>query len=202
MRSYEAARSLFSMLSTLAWGLIVIGGILAFFGGASAAEMVRWNGGSALLAFFMGMVPGLGLATAGFWSLVFAQIGRAGVDTAEYSQQMLQISRDQLEVSRQTLLQGEDVKNSFAALKAAPQGTPTSASYADLKAESKDEVPGSDQALPASSVPETVEYKGREIQTLEKGYQFSGLEFASLEAAKSYVDELGLNPKAVLSSPS
>ena len=78
MRSYEAARSLFSVLSVLSWCVIITGGIAAFVGGAAAAEMVRYS--QQFVAFLAGAIPGLILAIMGFFGLVFAQMGRAGVD--------------------------------------------------------------------------------------------------------------------------
>ena len=101
MRSYEAARSMFAFLSFLSWVVIILGGFAALFGGAAASEMMR--SGDQFIGFMVGAIPGLILALLGFFGLVFAQIGRAGVDTAEYGQQSLQISREQLEVSRQAL---------------------------------------------------------------------------------------------------
>ena len=199
MRSYEAARSLFALLSFLSWAVIVMGGIAAVFGGGAAADMMRY--GEQFIGFLVGAIPGVILALMGFFGLVFAQIGRAGVDTAEYSQQSLQISRDHLEVSRQALRHGEDVKNGFAALKAQVP-VPATASYASPNGLSRVDNPRSDQAMPATTYAKALEYKGHEIQTLADGYRFAGMEFKSLDAARTYIDGISQTPKTMLSSSS
>jgi hypothetical protein len=97
MRSYEVARTLFSFLAFCAWSIVVVGGLVALIGAGGGS---RYGGaGAGLLA----MVPGLSIGIAGLLLVAFVQIGRATVDTAEYTQQMLKISRDQLEISKQGL---------------------------------------------------------------------------------------------------
>jgi hypothetical protein len=113
MRSYEAARSLFSFLSFIAWCLIIAGIGAAILGGMIGAELAQWNRVPTFVGRLIGALPGFGLSIFGFLSLAMAQTGRAGVDSAEYGQQMLQISRDQLEVSRQSMRQGEAVKTAL-----------------------------------------------------------------------------------------
>jgi hypothetical protein len=110
MRSYEAARSLFSFLAFVAWMVIIAGVLIALIGAKGAS--IYGGAGAGLLA----AMPGIGIAMMGFLQLAFVQIGRAGVDTAEYTQQMLKISRDQLEVSQQSLKQGKRFEAGFAAL--------------------------------------------------------------------------------------
>ena len=110
MRSYEAARTLFSFLGFCAWSVVVIGVLVALIGAGGGS---RYGGaGAGLLA----MVPGIGLSIAGLLLLAFVQMGRAGVDTAEYTQQMLKISRNQLEVSQQALKQSNQANKSFASV--------------------------------------------------------------------------------------
>jgi hypothetical protein len=199
MRSYEAARSLFGFLSFLSWVVIVLGCIAAVLGGAAAADMMR-NGGE-FIAFIAGAIPGVILALTGFFGLVFAQIGRAGVDTAEYSQQSLQISRDQLEVSRNALRQGEEVKSGFVSL-ATQLSVPASASYADQSTQSRDVAREVGRPVSGATYAKIIDYKGRDIHQLAQGFGFAGTEFRSLEAAKSYIDGLDSTPKTLLSSSS
>lgn len=201
MRSYEAARSVFTLLELLAWGLMIFGAIVGLLGGFGATAMSRWGGLPPGLAFLMGVIPGVALALGGFLSLALAQIGRAGVDTAEYSQQMLQLSRDQLEVSRQSLRQGEEVKNSFAALRTPSEAPVRSASFASLGAEPTEKIPSSDQAAAVSSEPKALDYKDIEIQSLERGYRFKGIHFDSLESARAYVDQYLKSANANLKLP-
>lgn len=133
MRSYEAARRLFSFMAVLAW-LVMIGGVIAAIAGVVIASEMGPRGygrspGPEILLFAL---PGVLIFILGILTLAWAQIGRAGVDTAEYSQQLLQLSRDSLEVSRQSLRQGEQLKSGFESLNAALPKEP-SATYADRR---------------------------------------------------------------------
>jgi uncharacterized membrane protein len=136
MRSYHAARAVFSLFSALAWIMILIG-IVAVFGGFSAGRQINpYNPdlGVALVA-----VPGALVSIFGFVMLVLAQMGRAGVDTAEYSQQMLKASRDHMEVSQQLVRQGEKLEQGYAALASKIEAA-SAASYAG-KLSATDAVP-------------------------------------------------------------
>lgn len=107
MRSYEAARGLFSFMSFLAWTIIIIGGLLAVLGAAQGHEL---NPYQPEVSTVLALIPGVLLCLLGFGLLAMSQVGRASVDTAEYSQQMLQLSRESLEVSKQSLRQGEEIR--------------------------------------------------------------------------------------------
>ena len=89
MRSYEAARNLFGFLGFIAWIAIIIGVIAALVGGSAASGARGWGAGPNGMAVIMAAMPGMGLAFVGFLGLAAVQIGRATVDTAEYTQQML-----------------------------------------------------------------------------------------------------------------
>ncbi|MFM2339731.1 MAG: hypothetical protein RLZZ360_367 [Candidatus Parcubacteria bacterium] len=125
MRSYHAARAVFSLFSGLAWTVILIGILAVFLGIARGRSINPYNPdlGAAVVA-----IPGVLAVVFGLVMLVMAQMGRAGVDTAEYSQQMLQASRDHMEVSRQLVRQGEKLEQGYAAL-AAKLSIPPSVSY-------------------------------------------------------------------------
>jgi hypothetical protein len=199
MRSYEAARSLFGFLSFLSWVVIIIGAIGAVLGGGAGAEMMRYGG--EFIGFMAGAVPGLILALMGFFGLVFAQFGRAGVDSAEYSQQSLQISREQLEVSRQSLRHGEEVKNGFASLKA-QLVVPATASYAGQSGQTRDVAEVASQPVSGASYAKTINHNGRDIQQLAQGFRFAGMEFQTLDAARTYIDGLSTSPAPLLSGVS
>jgi len=113
MRSYEAARSYFNFLGVLSRGVIAIGAIVALFSIVAAGQISQGFGGGGM-AGLAGILPAAVIMFTGFMGLVIVQIGRAGVDTAEYTQQMLKIARDQLEVSRQALRGPNAPANSFA----------------------------------------------------------------------------------------
>ncbi|GGD35189.1 hypothetical protein [Sinisalibacter lacisalsi] len=187
MRSYEAARTYFSILEILSWCVIAAGGIVAVVAMAALEEMSRGFGGSSI-AGLAGIVPGLGLMFSGFIGLVLTQIGRAGVDSAEYSQQMLKIARDQLEVSRQALRGPNAPANSFAdAVEAAPGAT---SGYEGLSA--RDGETGATKAeIPAIEKAEDTEIRsGHEIEKADDVWRVGDQEFKSLETAKLYVATL------------
>ena len=187
MRSYDAARGYFSFLEVLSWALIVLGTIVAFVAAAAAGS------NSAMLAF-VAVAPGAILAATGFFCLVFIQSSRASVDSAEYAQQSLQLSRDQFEVSKQLLrlAQGKDTPATYAAPGDATELTnisfDTDASSADLETPPTDTAPdaagiGSDTSTPApQSYPEHISFEnGR--------FLVEGKRFWSRADAETHVKE-------------
>lgn len=121
MRSYQAARGLFSFLSVLAW-LIIIGGILiAFMGLRFGSEFNPRNPDAGVI---LALVSGALVAVIGFIMLAMSQVGRSTVDTAEYGQQMLQLARESLDVSRQSLRHTEQMKTGFEALRSSAPDRP------------------------------------------------------------------------------
>ena len=209
MRSYEAARSLFSFLGFCAWVVIIIGVIAALVGASAVGQMGGYGRGPSGLASFAGLLPGLAMSFVGFIGLALVQIGRAAVDTAEYTQQMLKIARDQLDVSKQGLNQGKAVEQGFAALKQRPEEKPA-ASFADVKTEApsiKREPTVLREQIEAPPVPNLdrvalgledgeLSYGGRKIQVKGGKFLTATMAFSSLEAVQKYVDQLGVNPNA------
>lgn len=160
MRSYEAARGLFSFMSFLAWSIIIIGGFLAVLG---VAQGHRINPYQPEVSTVLALIPGVLLCLLGFGLLAMSQVGRASVDTAEYSQQMLQLSRESLEVSRQSLRQGEQIKSGFEALSQSSKSLPN-ADYAQgldkTAAASGQKRKGKESALGYGNNPASVEVSG------------------------------------------
>lgn len=199
MRSYEAARKLFSFLGFCAWCLIVVG-ILAAIGGIGAATQLAGNGFGRPdpgLAALIAAIPGAGIALAGILCLALVQMGRATVDTAELTQQMLKVARDQLEISSQGLRQGSSFANSFAAAPIAGTDTGNPGLAGTAVSPPSFTALGGDQPASAPKAGETIEYRGKNIRVVEGGYTFGGLVFATLEAAQARIDEDG----AVLPPP-
>jgi len=192
MRSYEAARSLFSFLAFVAWSVVVIGVLVALIGMGSVSQYA--GGGAGLLA----MVPGLGLALAGLIQIAFIQMGRATVDTAEYTQQMLKIARDQLDVSRQGLKRQQETPSSFAGQAAAGAAADQRSFSERIPAERpQKEVPKPDEAYvprflqkdqSAQPALENWDYRGTRINKSDHGFLVEGETFQSLELAKLHVD--------------
>jgi hypothetical protein len=183
MRSYGAARSLFSIVSFMAWAMI-IGGVIAVFAGGSAGEdWARWNRAPEFIGLVLGTIPGIFIAVIGFFGLVTAQMGRSGVDSAEYGQQMLQIARDHLDISRQSLNRGDAVRQSFAALPETSVARST-ASYADTPQ------PAAAKEAETADAPPLIAYKGKEIAAIGSTFHFAGLSFDTLAAAHAHIDRL------------
>lgn len=113
MRSYEAARGLFSFLGFCSGTVIVVGVIVAIFGGMAASTGFR-NPND--LQILLGVAPGVVISLGGFFGLAMVQMGRASVDSAEHGQQALEVSRQQLEVSRDLLVQGKTAAASYTEL--------------------------------------------------------------------------------------
>lgn len=191
MRSYGAARSYFSILEFLSWCIIVLGGLVAIGSIMALGSMSRNFGGSPM-AGLAGLIPGASVMFAGFMGLVLSQIGRAGVDSAEYGQQSLKIAREQLEISKQGLKQGSMLEQGYAALQAAKDelrngDAPAAASYANAKPDA-----AAAKAETASYEPgDTIEYRTKTIRVVEGGYVFGGTIFDTLEKAKARVNEDG-----------
>lgn len=172
MRSYEVARTIYSILEILAWASIVIG-LIAALGGASAGSSFARNG-----AGLLGAVPGIIIMISGIFLVGSVQSWRANVDSAEYGQQMLKVARDQLEVSKQALRTSDSQPNTFGALRAEQE-----AGRSDRP--EKRVVP----AAPVKHAPdEVIEYRDRSIVRNGMAFSVSGKEFVSLERAKRAID--------------
>jgi len=211
MRSYAAARTYFSILEFVSWCIIVLGAIVALVAIAAFGQMSRSFGGSSM-AGLAGLIPGASVVFAGFMGLVVAQIGRAGVDSAEYGQQMLKIARDQLEVSQQGLRGDAKVETGFAALNreasedttvspiAAPQASYDTAASGDTQIEAEpddviDDRGGNDSDVakiePQRSIPQdkSITYNGQKIEHDAGAYLVDGVSFATLNDAKTYITQ-------------
>lgn len=181
-RSYEVARKLFSVLSSISWAVIALGGYLVLMG----IEVLGGSGfGPSPYIFLVGgtIVSFLGLISIGA-----VQYWRAGVDTAEYTQQMLQVARDQLEVSNQSHRQGQDgPAAAFAdALKTSDpqaQAGTEPASYSDPKP------PSYEPETKAIAVSETPTFELNQIEQRDGKFIALGQEFASFGLAADHLIE-------------
>jgi hypothetical protein len=182
MRSYEVARTLFSFLAFCAWSIVVVGGLVALIGAGGGS---RYGGaGAGLLA----MVPGLSIGIAGLLLVAFVQIGRATVDTAEYSQQMLKVARDQLDVSKQGLKQQNAMPQSFSAAGKtgnSQRSEPSSSGQAGkTMATAPSHRTGEVDKIPAAES----EYRGKTIKSHNGRFTCEAIHFHTLDAAKEYID--------------
>ncbi|MBT2132360.1 hypothetical protein KKW20_14670 [Planktotalea lamellibrachiae] len=192
MRSYEAARSLFSFLAFLAWSVAVIGGVVALVSASGASQY--GGSGAGLLA----MVPGIGIAITGFLLVAFVQIGRANVDTAEYTQQMLKISRDQLDVSKQGLKLHSAAPQTFSAAAQREGAQDPKSSFAGQANEASQ--PGREIKEPKLEAPvaKTTVYQGKTIRAEKGKFLYNGIPFNTLPEAEKYIDSFAPLPEKTL----
>lgn len=207
MRSYSASRKTFNILEILAKLGFLLGVILIVLGWSEAGTrnslaMYGMPHPTILLVLF-GTFALLGALLL----LVLAQWGRAGVDTAEYSQQMLQVARDSLEVSRQTLTKNTQFLQSYAE-KASTQDVSSDgvASFSDTPQAASAPSDSTEPTTPALTEPtndaasysskadpkdgeELQIYKGKTIALEDKRYIYNGIPFDSLEGAQKYIDQ-------------
>ena len=195
MRSYETSRTLFGILEFICWAAIVVGGIMLVVG-ISALTNARYGiGPQAVFA-----VPGLILPLAGLMGVVLVQTARAAVDTAELTGQILHVSRDQLEVSKQSLRQSEALEKGFEALKSARPLESPKADFATMQPTANN----SDGAVGLSSLGssrtngtgsadtsvENFEYLGRQILRRGGLYLTNEKQFETLTLAKAHIDSM------------
>lgn len=180
MRSYQAARGLFSFLSVLAWLIIIAGGLIAFAGLQVGSGIIPRNPDAGVI---LALVAGAFVAVIGFTLLAMSQVGRSTVDSAEYGQQMLQLARESLEVSRQSLRHTEQMKTGFEALRVAAPERPMADYAAGLSSPEKASPGVETKPLPAIPNADQVG-NGREIDHISP----AAIEVASPLKPPSYAD--------------
>tara|TARA_R110002074_G_scaffold104113_4_gene224731 strand:- start:8554 stop:9174 length:621 start_codon:yes stop_codon:yes gene_type:complete len=193
MRSYENARGLFSFLEFLAWGGVLLGIAIIFVSMEAASR--SFGGGAGLLA----AMPGIAISLFSLIWVAIIQVARAGVDTAELTQQSLKVARDQLEVSKQALKQGDIAQRSFAALSASNQSAslgvepqtaqPTFADVPTTTNATHIEVSGETEE--PKVVGKFLSYKGQSGELIDGKWHLNGIAFESREKIASYIDEFG-----------
>lgn len=195
MRSYETARNVIGFFEFVAWCVVAIGVLLILIGfGAGGSFGRSFGAGSSFAGALTAGIPGIAITLLGILAVVQCQTGRAGVDTAEYNQQMLKVARDTLEVSRQTLRQnGAGASPSFSAAPQTERVEPPLTSDASL-ASAKVSKPN--RALPDAQSAQPISYNGVTIAVENGTYRYAGLMFHDLEKAKAYADQLGVNENA------
>ena len=190
MRSYETARSLFSIIEFVGWCCVILGGIVFIIGVASYSSLSEYGGTGAGMA---ALLPGLAIMFMGIIGVAIPQVGRAAVDTAEISGQILKVSRDQLEVSRSSLKQGKTLEQGFASLQVTPNDEASESHQADF---AKHRPQGVQSALPQGTSPENLIeqdmsdeiYFGRRIHVKGDKVIYNGIKFDTKDKAKAYID--------------
>lgn len=183
MRSYATARGYLSFLEILAWIVVGIGLLLALAGMGAGSQGFGFGGRSGGMAF-VGAMPGLLLALLGFFGVVNVQIGRAGVDSAEYGQQALAVAREQLAISRNAAIRekgpsASSFAESVGAKTEASRSATPQKSFAD-RVEQQGRLPNDGQ--------DEWRYRETLIKRVEDGFFCAGETFPSLEATKAAID--------------
>ncbi len=171
--NYGTARSILGLGETLLWIGIGLGILIALVSAGVASGAFA---GSSIAA----LIPGLIFSLICFVGIVFVQMAKASVDTADYTYQMLGIARDQLAVSKQAL-GGPEVEASFRR-----------SSDAQPSARSSNGVTTSELSFrPAREEPKETSWDYRDSRinyTTDCMYLVEGRKFETLEKAKLFLD--------------
>lgn len=128
-------------------------------------------------------IAGAIFAVYGLFLLAVIQNSRATVDTAEYTQQMLKIARDQLAVSREQLKLGMASKVSFKAESDHENATKI-AGYTPPTNKQISEAHTNDPEVEKDGL---LEYNGKMIEVHNGTYFLDGTIFTSLEKARAKI---------------
>lgn len=193
MRSYAAARGMFSFLAGVSWIIIVLGLLMALIAASASGGQSAFGGRPSGAMVLLSTVPGLFAAFVGFLGLVGVQIGRATVDSAEYGQQALDVARKQLEVSRQALRQGIQAQESYRdVIKRNGEATAPVADRASMGSSSSTSYssPNSSRAGPEILPDQTVIYKGRTVRFHSGAYLFGGRHLETVGDLVAAIDRM------------
>lgn len=198
MRSYENARGLFSFLEFLAWGGVLLGIAIIFVSMEAASR--NFGGGAGLLA----AMPGIAISLFSLIWVAIIQVARAGVDTAELTQQTLKVARDQLEVSKQSLKQGAALQNSFADLVRKEPTPPDTRSLEHENgkasyAKAADPKPPKTVTVEHQNTPvvlgHTLTYQDQSAKLIDGKWHHNGIAFESQEKVVEYIETNGVQAK-------
>jgi hypothetical protein len=171
MQSYETSRKVLGFFEFCAWCAFGGGAILL----ALAASALANGGALSALTFGAG---GGAVALLAMIGIVVVQMSRAGLDTAEYTGQLLKVARDQLEVSRDAN-RVDDAPIGFSA----PQKDVPAVELPAARVEPKI------RTRPRSEDPQEIEYRGKKIRLFRGKYSYNDIPFNNLTRAQKYLDE-------------
>lgn len=190
MRSYKTSRNVLGLIEFMAWCVIAVGVFLIVIGWeAGDANGSGFGAGSSLVDALTAALPSIAIALLGVIVVVQCKTGRASVDAAEYGQQMLEIARESLDVSRQALRQ--DSVDGAPSFTTSPQTNGSEPLQTDMPPSASLQETEADGELLTAQDAETIEYKGTKIFVGSGMYQCDGIQFEKLENAKAYVDQFG-----------
>lgn len=184
MREYTTARTIFGILEFIAWAAVIGGVIFALVGASATTGFSRSSAG------LLGALPGMWIAFVGILAVATVQFFRAGVDTAEMTGKMLKIAEQQLKIAK-----GESVADfsSISTSKAGPKsasGTGTATMTSSVLGPGQDQNGGATHAAtPEIEVPSKIAYKSHQIERTGDEIRVGPLTFATLEEARSHIDD-------------
>lgn len=203
MRSYNTSRVFFGLLELIAWPALGIGVLLIIYSirNLLGLGIYGFDVNQSLQLLILG--PAMLLILYSLLVILIAQVGRAGVDTAELTGQMLKVARDQLEVSKQSLRASEVVSRSYEGLALKGDDDTPMADYGAAFASGRAEAAAGTSAANGTAstvsadglvqlpiVDATTAYRGREILHSGAAYLVEGERFATLSGAKAAIDDL------------
>lgn len=92
-RSYATARSVLSFMELVGWAVAGLGALAALVGLSSGGMMSSLYGDPPMAARLISAVPGMIAFLGGIFAVSYAQTGRAGVDTAEMTRELLTLTK-------------------------------------------------------------------------------------------------------------
>jgi len=104
---------------------------------------------------------------------------------------MLKIARDQLDVSKQSLKQGDIFQKNYASLNAEAASTPKNNGYAN--ATLKPDTAAKPKPEPVKQIEQKITYKGYTILAKDDKFRVNKAVFAKIEFAKEHIDQHHLN---------
>ena len=192
-QQYGTARSLLSFAEFIAWIGILAGVAFALFAFDKGLNSIY--GGNNVAAGVIASMPGAAIAFMGIIVVAFVQMGRAAIDTAEMTKELVTLNRRHLEIASSSY--GLFQRASEAAKTSGPQAK---APWNTPHDRSDDQVAPSQQPLDSNGLDqEQVDEKSSQLSLTNKpgieigpgGYFVDGRRFRTVQAAIEYRDSLG-----------
>lgn len=187
MHEYRLARTLFGFAEFGGWAT-VISGVLIFIVGIGIGGNMGSSLGGSTFGVYVGAFPGLIVTIVGLIMVLFVQIGRATVDTAQMTGKLLQNSNKELKILKAKDRGGVESLQPRKQMQSwsPPTGREKSA------AEQKDTMPAIGRVEPTISTDPNLNslmHNGKSIRMAEDGAFVGMLHFEDVEGAKQFIDQ-------------
>ena len=91
---YGTARSVLGLLEAVGWTMVVFGLLVALIGFSSGGLLGGISSQTPFFLRILAALPGLGIAVTGLFMVVYGQVGRAQLHTAEYARESLRLMKE------------------------------------------------------------------------------------------------------------